>query len=214
MEIFGLNIGLFTTFLILLVLYLILTTIYRLYLSPLSHFPGPPICAITRLSWLIALIRGHQSRFPLLLHSQYGAIVRIAPNELSFTSPQAWKDIYAHHQGRPEMAKNLQLYSQQPGSTHILIANREDHTRFRRTLSHAFSEASMREQEGILQLYAGGLVERLKTFAGSSCSSNYNSNSSSKDEDGDEHGDAKKDERIPSQHQSTSAPGTTTPPST
>ncbi|KAG4425575.1 hypothetical protein IFR04_001272 [Cadophora malorum] len=118
------------------------------------------------------------------LHGKYGPIVRIAPNELSFTSPQAWKDIYSHQQGRPEMMKNLKLYSQQPGSTHILIANREDHARFRRTLSHAFSEASMREQEGILQMYAGKLIERLNTLVSSS------SGSISKDRAGDINGSA------------------------
>ena len=80
--------------------------------------------------------------------------------------------------------KNLELYSQQPGSTRILIANREDHARFRRTLSHAFSEASMQEQEGILQMYAGKLIERLNTLVSSS------SGSISKDRAGDINGSA------------------------
>ena len=27
-------------------------------------------------------------------HEQYGEVVRVGPNELSFTRPAAWKDIY------------------------------------------------------------------------------------------------------------------------
>lgn len=35
-----------------------------------------------------------------------GPIVRIMPNELSFTEPQAWKDIYGHRQGHPQFHKD------------------------------------------------------------------------------------------------------------
>ncbi|PVH81206.1 cytochrome P450 [Cadophora sp. DSE1049] len=100
-----------------LVTYALALTIHAIYLSPLSAYPGPPICSITRLPWLTAPFRGRQSRFERQLHATYGPF------------------------------------------THFLIANREDHARFRRTLSHAFSETSMREQEEILQMYVGKLIE-------------------------------------------------------
>jgi hypothetical protein len=31
------------------------------------------------------------------------------PNELTFTDPQAWKDIYGHRQGHPQFHKDREL---------------------------------------------------------------------------------------------------------
>jgi hypothetical protein len=41
----------------------------------------------------------------LELHNRYGDIVRIAPSELAFSHPDAWKDIMGHKKGEPEMEK-------------------------------------------------------------------------------------------------------------
>lgn len=97
-----------------------------------------------------------------MLHQRYGDVVRIAPNELSYTNANAWKDIYAHRQGKPEMMKNRKIYSTHPGGEHIIIANREDHSRFRKGLSHGFSDSSMRQQEPLIQRYVDLLIRRLE----------------------------------------------------
>lgn len=45
------------------------------------------------------------------LHDQYGDVVRIAPDELSYNSAQAWKDIYGRNkQPNGEIA----LYNKDP----------------------------------------------------------------------------------------------------
>lgn len=95
------------------------------------------------------------------LHEIYGEVVRIAPDELSYINPKAWKDIYAHRQGKEEMAKQRKSYLEHPGGDHIILANRENHSRFRRTLSHAFSDSSMREQEPLIKRYVDLLIRRL-----------------------------------------------------
>jgi hypothetical protein len=69
---------------LLFVSYKAIQYIQRLYFHPLSNFPGPKICAATRLYefWWDAVERGRfWSRIPLL-HDEYGPIVRIGPNEL------------------------------------------------------------------------------------------------------------------------------------
>lgn len=33
------------------------------------------------------------------MHAKYGSVVRISPNELMYSDPQAWKDIYGHRIG-------------------------------------------------------------------------------------------------------------------
>ncbi|KAH8587874.1 cytochrome P450 [Bisporella sp. PMI_857] len=136
--------------------------IYRVYFHPLAAYPGPKICAITRLPYLWNLVKGRQTHNARELHKMYGDVVRIAPNELSYTNSKAWKDIYRHRQGKPEMAKNRKSYTTHPGGEHIIIANREDHSRFRKNLSHGFSDSSLRQQEPLIQSYVDLLVRRLE----------------------------------------------------
>ncbi|KIN02897.1 hypothetical protein OIDMADRAFT_160486 [Oidiodendron maius Zn] len=142
--------------------YLLGFAIYRVYFHPLAVYPGPKICAITRLPYLWNLIMGQQAHNACRLHQIYGDVVRIAPDELSYTNSHAWKDIYSHRQGKPEMAKNRKSYTTHPGGEHIIIANREDHSRFRKNLSHGFSDSSMRQQEPLIQTYVNLLIRRLK----------------------------------------------------
>lgn len=89
-------------------------------------------------------------------------MVRIASNELSFIDGKAWQDIYAHRQGRPNFPKNpLWSVRGHNGFSSILNANDADHTRYRRLLSHAFSEKALKQQEYLLLQYIDLLVSRL-----------------------------------------------------
>ncbi|KAH8993149.1 putative P450 monooxygenase [Lactarius akahatsu] len=72
--------------------------VYNLYFHPLSHFPGSKLAACSRL-WLAyrELVRGESlSDLRVELHRQYGEIIRLAPNELHFSNPAAYNDIYNH----------------------------------------------------------------------------------------------------------------------
>ena len=60
------------------------------------------------------------------------------------------------------MQKDPAWYAPPPTGTHIIVANDEDHSRFRRTLSHAFSEKALAQQEGLLQGYVDMLVGGIK----------------------------------------------------
>ena len=55
--------------------------------------------------------------------------------------------------------------SKQERDSNILGANDLDHSRYRKALSHAFSERGLREQEGIVKGYADLLVEKLRGVA-------------------------------------------------
>lgn len=90
----------------------------------------------------------------------------MAPNELSYTDGGAWKEIYGHRRNgnAEEMGKDPIFRLHTPtGAQNILTADRDTHTRQRRLLSHAFSEAALREQETVLQLYANKLIDQLTT---------------------------------------------------
>ncbi|KAL7905493.1 cytochrome P450 [Trichoderma velutinum] len=76
-----------------LIVVLLVDTLYSLYLSPLSAFPGPRICAISRLPHLIATIEGKQLPWQVDLHEKYGGIVRVAPDALTVVDERGWADI-------------------------------------------------------------------------------------------------------------------------
>ncbi|KUJ15044.1 cytochrome P450 [Mollisia scopiformis] len=150
---------------ILAVSYVLGLAIYNLYFHPLASYPGPKLNAISRIPYLWALVNGNQVRQVHDLHQQYGIVVRVCPDELSYISAEAFKDIYAHRQGKLEMQKNKIFYTQQPGGTTLLTTNREDHALQRRSLSHAFSDSYLRQQEVLIQKYIDLLIQRLEQHA-------------------------------------------------
>ncbi|RPA82339.1 cytochrome P450 [Ascobolus immersus RN42] len=81
-------------------------TVYNLYFHPLSHLPSPPFASVTSL--VLVYYSHYDLRTETLAkwHRIYGPIVRIAPNEVSFTSQKAVKEIYQD----PEMEKCIPLY--------------------------------------------------------------------------------------------------------
>lgn len=65
--------------------------------TPLRKVPGPFLASITRL-WVVQKQRSYQR--PLVdldLHKKYGPIVRIAPNEVLISSPQAFRIVYGNY---------------------------------------------------------------------------------------------------------------------
>ena len=149
--------------------YLASTAIYNLFFSPLSRFPGPRLWALSRVPYVITLTKGDLTARVKEFHDRYGPIVRLAPNELSFIDGQAWQDVYGHHHGgAPNFPKNpIQSAPSERGIDAIISANDADHARYRRLLSHSFSEKVLREQEYLPQSYIDLLIRRLRERAGS-----------------------------------------------
>lgn len=99
-------------------------------------------------------------------HKKYGTVVRMAPNELSWIDAGVWKDVWAHRQGHQEFMKDEQDRVKHPnGHFGILNAAREDHSRYRRLLSHAFSEKGMKEQQPHIISYVDMLMKDLKAVS-------------------------------------------------
>ncbi|GKT81074.1 cytochrome P450 [Colletotrichum tofieldiae] len=139
---------------------------YNLFLHPLRKFPGPVLQRASPLVWAWQHASGHQAFRTQQHHDRYGPIVRIGPNHLTFTNANAWREIYGFQIGKElddnELPK-ARLFSttveKLPRS--IVNADREEHQRFRRALSHGFSDSSMRAQEVIIAKYIDKLILRL-----------------------------------------------------
>lgn len=110
--------------------------------------------------------------------------MRYSPDEVSFISGEtAWQDIYGFRTGKSKgtesfqkvriicvvirgkltVVKNPVFYGKPPnGVPSMLLAADQPHGRMRRTISHAFSDKALREQEPLIQRYADLLIDRLK----------------------------------------------------
>lgn len=106
--------------------------------------------------------RGHLVRRVTEIHSEYGSIVRLAPDELSFIDTAAVRDIYAHRPGHKTFPKNrIWMGDPKPGADSIVNANDADHDRIRKVWTHAFTQKALKEQESLIQGYVDQLVSRL-----------------------------------------------------
>ncbi|KAK3689203.1 cytochrome p450 monooxygenase [Podospora appendiculata] len=161
--------------------------IYNIYFHPLAQYPGPLLHRATRLAYVYHLISGKLPLAVYRLHSKYGPVVRIAPDELSFTDPEAWKDIYGNKPGLPsgseavELPKSPVFYHSDALPPSLINESRANHTLLRRHLGHGFSERSLRDQEPIIGAYTDLLVRRLREHAvqavdhpGTTCSKKLN----------------------------------------
>jgi cytochrome P450 len=132
----------------------------------------------TRWGYNLRLLSGTLPFDMLALHKRYGPVVRVAPNELAFSDPQAWKDIMGHRSGGgsgneaagagsgAEMEKWDRFYLPVPGIPRDIVnAGREEHALLRRTMAHGFSDRSMREQQPLIKGYIDLLVRRLRERA-------------------------------------------------
>jgi cytochrome P450 len=101
-------------------------------------------------------------------HTKYGPVVRIAPNELSYISEEAWSDIYGGKPGRPQLKKDPGMALPDPETgVHGLLTTPSDehHARMRKNFDPAFSDKALREQESLMTPYFDTLVTKLRKVA-------------------------------------------------
>lgn len=151
-----------------LILYIAGIAIYRLYWHPLAAYPGPRLWSITRLPHAYYTLIGRLPYILTNLHEKYGPVIRIAPGELSYTSEDAWNDIYGRMQEGGSLVKDPKQFFAPPSGIHGIMTtpNLVDHARMRRNLSHAFSEKALREQEPIITKYFDKLITKLHETRG------------------------------------------------
>lgn len=130
-------------------------------------FPGPRSTNIT-LPLFINTWKGEQTFQTRELHKEYGSVVRIGPTTLSFTSAQAWKDIYGHGTHKPLPKDPLFYEPPVNGVNGVIFVDDAEHTRMRRILSHAFSDKALKEQEGLLKGWSAKMVRKMYEAASKS----------------------------------------------
>ena len=79
---------------VLLVLYAISSAIFNRFFHPYRHFPGPFWATITPIWYWRAVRYGRAQDHSRPLHKKYGPFVRVAPNQISISDPEAIETIY------------------------------------------------------------------------------------------------------------------------
>ena len=134
-------------FLISLPIALIAAVIHRyilhpLFLSPLSHIPGPRVSALTK--WRLAWDdwTGQRTRAIHALHAHYGPVVRIGPNEVHFNSISAQRTIYGAGSGfeRTAFYRMFDAYGRKNLFTFESVGL---HAGRKRMLAHAYSKSAV-----------------------------------------------------------------------
>ncbi|KAK6431203.1 hypothetical protein LTR95_012635 [Oleoguttula sp. CCFEE 5521] len=164
----------FTLFHILLILTSLFLTFYtyiifsRLYLSPLSHIPGPRLAAATFWYEFYYDIYPHSYRYIWQirdLHAQYGPVVRINPIHVHISDPAFYEEI---HPSDPRRKRNRDPWFSHYDKDTILagaILNSMDHglhARRRKAVAAYFSKKSVRAFEPLVLNKIAKLVARFE----------------------------------------------------
>ncbi|KAK2598761.1 hypothetical protein N8I77_012149 [Diaporthe amygdali] len=111
----------------------------------LRRFPNyTKLSGITGLGYVYERCRGFRSRSLHLAHQQH-RIIRIGPNSLSFSSPEAIRSIYGHS---TQCYKGDMYDLTRGGHASLLdVVDKGEHARKRRLLSNAFATRNLQQWE-------------------------------------------------------------------
>lgn len=147
---------------------LILSVIYNIYVHPLRKYPGPRLSAASKLPLIHAIYSGTRSRLVHNLHQRYGPVVRVAPNELCYTDPRAWKDIHGAKETRPHgMMRDVsffRIFEDETAIASIVTADEEEYARLRGAYLHHL-RSLLATYESLFTRHADLLVEKLRAVA-------------------------------------------------
>ncbi|VUC37794.1 unnamed protein product [Clonostachys rosea] len=130
--------------------FIIFTIIYRIYFHPLRDVPGPLAAKVTELWRTGKYARGNWHQDILDLHSKYGPVVRVSPNEVSFVDKHALAQVYGHGKGTRKFFNSM---------------DPAEHSFLRKRVSGAFTMSTILSLESEIQGNADLLWSKLDQFA-------------------------------------------------
>lgn len=128
------------------VAYLTTQLLYNVFFHPLRNYPGPSLAKFSIFWKLLGNLQGRKAHRIHEAHVQYGPVVRVAPNELSFSEPTAVKEIYSSS----AFAKEERFYFAKRifHENHLLsFRDNRAHRQRQKLLQRGFSQASVLEFE-------------------------------------------------------------------
>ncbi|PMD59186.1 cytochrome P450 [Hyaloscypha bicolor E] len=137
-------------------------SIYRAIFSPLSRLPGPKYTLFSELYLVIQEFTGKRREYIHELHKRCGAVVRLGPNEVSFTSLEAMKEIYTSGGSGYDKTEFYTLFKQFDTRTMFSTLDKGTHSQKKRFIASQYANTNiMRPQVmGGIQDRAGAFVKK------------------------------------------------------
>ncbi|KAI1746001.1 cytochrome P450 [Xylaria scruposa] len=145
-------------------------SVYSLYFHPLAKYPGPKLAAVSQVWFAWVWLSGHYPTTIQNAHRRYGKVVRIAPNELSFDTIQAHRDIYSTPSQKKKLFIKDPTFYYNGDSVRVLFYELDptEHAWQRKLLAAGFSTKAMRNQEYLVHRYVDLFVQKMKKLSAAS----------------------------------------------
>ncbi|KAI1099575.1 cytochrome P450 [Jackrogersella minutella] len=148
---------------LLIPLFFITRILYIRYASPLREYPGPLLASFSRLWKVISTAKENTHLEHIELHRKYGPVVRIAPNELSFSSPAVARNVLSA--GKRFYKTDFYKVFPPPENPDIFTEIREDvHAMKKKVANVPYSMAAMRQLSPFIDDTIDYLASRLDQF--------------------------------------------------
>ncbi|KAF2269980.1 cytochrome P450 [Lojkania enalia] len=140
---------------------------YRLFLHPLSRFPGPKLAAISRWyeAYYDVVLGGQYTSKIAELHRTYGPIIRISPYELHVIDPAFFETLYRTDGRWHKYSWAYDAFGAK-GST-IFGSDHDAHKARRRAIAPFFSKTNVIARQYLLRKNIDKLCQRISKLAGS-----------------------------------------------
>jgi cytochrome P450 len=141
---------------------LLIRSIYRVLVHPLSHVPGPFLPKITSLWLHYHAYIGDEASTIRQLHATYGDFVRVSPNEVDISDADAIQPIYVSKGGFPKAV----CYANFDIDGHKTIFSTTDHEHRAaraKAVMPLFSTKALRENENAIWTCVDRMIDRLKS---------------------------------------------------
>ncbi|CAF3430773.1 unnamed protein product [Fusarium graminearum] len=148
----------------LLAIYLLGWIIYTLTFHPLSQIPGPYLAKYLLKIWTEDVEKDERT-----LHTKYGPLIRIAPNEISCSDPEAFATIYRFSNAldKAEFYEPYNTTGFSPNGDVFSCKSDKKHGQSRRITSNIYSMTNVAKSEECINSCSNLPTERLGQFADS-----------------------------------------------
>ncbi|OSC98049.1 cytochrome P450 [Trametes coccinea BRFM310] len=148
-------------------IFLLSVSIHRLFFATLASIPGPKICALTRLPLMYHEFTGKRRMWIHRLHLRYGPIVRVAPDEVSFATREAAKEIYTSGGSGFDKSRFYDLFSNFETPNMFSTLERGKHAETKKRFAERYNKVHIMRPEvfSVVQehaeAFAGKCAERI-----------------------------------------------------
>ncbi|KUJ21876.1 cytochrome P450 monooxygenase [Mollisia scopiformis] len=133
--------------------------IHRAIFAPLSKLPGPWYSLFTDLYLMYKEFSGQRREYIHELHKTYGPAVRLGPNEVSFTSLEALKEIYQSGGSGYDKTEFYTLFKQFGTRTMFSTLDKGNHSQKKRHIASQYANTNIMHPEVL-----GGIQDRANAF--------------------------------------------------